>query len=86
MTQYKRIGSHGERFRVGERISSSFVEPAASRIVNTDKRQSMRWRLRGTHQLVQTMTWVLSGDLGHLIRRCQPGFRKPAGDGRASVL
>jgi hypothetical protein len=71
--------NYGERFRAGERISTGFVESAINQIVDTrcDKRQSMRWTLRGAHLLLQTRTRVLNGDLDQLISHRYPAFRKP---------
>jgi hypothetical protein len=49
MTQYKRTGNCGDRFRAGERISDAFVESTVSRIVNADKRRV----LSGLRQLIR---------------------------------
>jgi hypothetical protein len=82
------IVNYGERFRAGERISTSFVESAVNQIVDKhfDKRQSMRWTPSGAHLLLQTRTRTLNGDLDQLIRRRYPNFRKPPGNDLAPVL
>jgi hypothetical protein len=82
------IVNYGERFRAGERISTGFVESAINQIVDKrcDKRQSMRWTPRGAHLLLQTRTHVLNGDLGQLIRRRYPAFRRPQHTNLAPAL
>jgi hypothetical protein len=82
------IVDYGERFRVGERISTGFVESAVNQIVDKrfDKRQSMRWTPRGAHLLLQTRTRVINGDLDQLVRRRYPAFRSAAIGDSAPVL
>jgi hypothetical protein len=73
----RQVVDYGERYRAGERISTGFVESAINQIVDKrfDKRQSMRWTLRGAHLLLQTRTRVLNGDLDRLVRERYPDFR-----------
>ncbi len=82
------VVNYGERFRGGERISTSFVESAINQIVDKrfDKRQSMRWTPRGAHLLLQTRTRVLNNDLDQLIRRRYPAFTRSPGNDNAPVL
>ena len=50
------------------------MEPAINQIVDKrfDKRQSMRWTLRGALLLLQTRTRVLNNDLDQLLYRRLP--------------
>ncbi len=71
------IVDYGERYRVGERISSGFVESAINQIVakRFSKRQSMRWTKRGAHFQLQTRTRVLNDELEGVFRKRWPEFR-----------
>jgi hypothetical protein len=70
------IPNYGERYRVGEPISSSFVESAVNQVVSKRmvKKQQMRWSPRGAHLLLQVRTRVLNDDLADDFRRWFPSF------------
>jgi hypothetical protein len=58
------IPNYGERYRHGERISTSFVESTVNQVISKRfcKRQQMQWTPRGAHLLLQIRTRVLNGD------------------------
>jgi hypothetical protein len=68
------IPNYGERYRVGERISTGFVESTMNRVVRKlfCKRQQMPWRKRAAHLLLQTRVKILSCELGSVVRRWYP--------------
>lgn len=74
--------NYGERFRSGERISSSIAEITVNAVVSKRfaKRQQMQWTRRGAHLLLQTRTRALDGTLRPLFERWYPGLAndKPA--------
>src|SRR5215831_17327857 len=59
------IPNFGERYRQGERITTSFVESTINQVVSRRfvKKQQMAWTLRGAHLLLQTRTKVLNNEL-----------------------
>jgi hypothetical protein len=59
------IPNHGDRYRHGEMISTSFVESPVNDVVSKPmvKKQQMRWSERGAHSLLQEPTQVLDEDL-----------------------
>jgi hypothetical protein len=71
------IPNYGERYRNGERISTSFVESTVNYVVSKRmvKKQQMRWSQRGAHLLLQIRTRVLNGKWEETFRRWYPGFR-----------
>jgi len=71
------IPNYGERYRQGERISSSFVESAVNYVVakRFTKRQQMQWSPEGAHLLLQMRTRVLNGELEQTFRGWHPDFR-----------
>jgi hypothetical protein len=70
------IPNYGERYRVGEPISSSFVESAVNQVVSKRmvKKQQMRWSPQGAHLLLQVRTRVLNDDLADDFHRWFPSF------------
>jgi hypothetical protein len=70
------IPNYGERYRVGEPISSSFVESAVNQVVSKRmvKKQQMRWSPQGAHLLLQVRTRVLNDDLADDFHRWSPSF------------
>jgi hypothetical protein len=71
------IPNYGERYRNGERISTSFVESTVNYVVSKRmvKKQQMKWSQRGAHLLLQIRTRVLNGKWEETFRRWYPGFR-----------
>ena len=70
------IPDYGQRYRAGERISTSFVESAVNQIIDKrmSKSQQMRWSPQGAHWLLQVRTSVLDGRLREDFARWYPGF------------
>jgi hypothetical protein len=70
------IPNYGERYRVGEAISSSIAESAVNQVIakRMVKKQQMRWTLRGAHLLLQIRTRVLNDQLAADFRRWYPAF------------
>ena len=70
------IPNYGERYRVGEVISSSLAESTINQVVSRRmvKKQQMRWTPRGAHLLLQVRTRVLNDDLADDFRRWHSGF------------
>ena len=68
--------NYGERFRSGERISSSIAESTVNAVVSKRfaKRQQMQWTRRGAHLLLQTRTRTIDGTLRPLFERWYPGL------------
>jgi len=70
------IPDYGQRYRAGERISTSFVESAVNQIIDKrmSKSQQMRWSPQGAHRLLQVRTSVIDGRLREDFARWYPGF------------
>lgn len=68
--------NYGERYRAGERISSSLAESTVNAVSSKRfaKRQQMQWTARGAHLLLQTRTRALDGTLRPLFERWHPGL------------
>jgi len=71
------IINYGERYRQGERISTSFVESTVNYVVSKRmvKKQQMQWTPKGAHLLLQVRTQVLNGDWEATVRGWYAGFR-----------
>jgi len=71
-----RLINYGERFRAGERISSSLAESTVNAVISKRfaKRQQMQWTKRGAHLLLQTRTRTLDGTLRPLFEKWYPGL------------
>jgi len=70
------IINYGERYRAGERISTSFVEATVNTVISKRfaKKQQMQWTPRGAHLLLQTRTRTLDGTLRAMFERWYPGL------------
>ena len=68
--------NYGERFRAGERISSSLAESTMNAVIGKRfaKRQQMQWTPRGAHLLLQTRVRTLDGTLRSMFARWFPGL------------
>jgi hypothetical protein len=68
--------NHGDRYRHGEPITSSFVESAVNQVVSKRfvKRQQMAWRPAHAHGLLQVRTAVLSEQLRSYFERWYPAL------------
>jgi hypothetical protein len=71
------IPNYGERYRNGERISSSFVESTVNQVISKRfvKKQQMRWTPEGSHLLIQVRTQVLNDEWVSKFQQWYPGFR-----------
>lgn len=70
------IPNYGERYRQGDRISTSFVESTINQVVSKRfvKKQQMQWTPKGAHLLLQIRTKVLDDDLEAAFREWYPQF------------
>ena len=68
------IPDYGDRYRNGERITTSFVESAVNQVVSKRmvKKQQMRWSMKGAHLLLQVRTEVLNADLRKTFQEWYP--------------
>jgi len=71
------IVNYGERYRNGERISTSFVESTINQVVSKRmvKKQQMQWTPEGAHLLLQVRIQVLNEDWESTFRHWYPNFR-----------
>ena len=71
------IPNYGERYRNGERISSSFVESTVNQLISKRlvKKQQMRWTPKGAHLLIQVRTQVLNDEWMSKFQQWYPNFR-----------
>ena len=79
----------GERFRVGERISSCLAKSTVNAVISKRfaKRQQMQWTKRGAHLLRQIRTRTLDGTLRPLFEQRYPRLANDnaAGDAQAAA-
>jgi hypothetical protein len=68
--------NHGDRYRHGEPITSSFVESAVNQVVSKRfvKRQQMAWRPAHAHGLLQVRIAVLNEQLRSYFERWYPAL------------
>lgn len=66
--------NYGDRYRNGERISSSLAESTVDQVISKRfvKSQKMRWTKKGVHLLLQVRTRVLNGELEETFQRWYP--------------
>ena len=71
------IVNYGERYRNGERISTSFAESTINQVVSKRmvKKQQMQWTPEGAHLLLQVRTQVLNEEWEDTFRQWYPNFR-----------
>jgi hypothetical protein len=74
------IPNYGERYRHGERISTSCVESTVHQVVSKRmvKKQQMQWSKRGARLLLQIRTRVLNDEWKETFRTWYPRFRAHA--------
>jgi hypothetical protein len=77
------IPNHAERWRYGERVTTSFVESTVNLVVGKRfaKRQQLQWSAKGAHLLVQTRTRGLDGTLRGTFAKWYPGLAANDQDG-----
>ncbi len=82
------IVNYGERYRNGERISTSFTESAINQVVSKRmvKKQQMQWTPEGAHLLLQVRTQVLNDDWETTFRTWYPEFRPEHAAGTLTAL
>jgi hypothetical protein len=70
------IPDYSRRYRVGERIATSFVESAVNQIIDKRmcKSQQMGWSSESAHLLLQVRINVLDGCLREDFARWYPGL------------
>ena len=71
------IPNYGERYRCGERISTSFVESTVNQVISKRfcKKQQMPWTKRGAHMLLQTRVKTLNQELAAVFQRWYPDLQ-----------
>lgn len=71
------IVNYGERYRNGERISTSFAESTVNQVISKRmvKKQQMQWTPEGAHLLLQVRTAVINEDWEDTFRSWYPQFR-----------
>jgi|GEM_PF-107841 len=69
--------NYGDRYRNGERISSSVAESTVNQVISKRfvKKQQQRWTKKGVHLLLQVRTKVLNDELGETFQRWYPGLK-----------
>ena len=74
------IPNYGDRFRIGETISSAFAKSTINQVVSKRfvKKQQMRWTKRGTHLLLQIRTRALNEELRSDFCRWYPAMKEAA--------
>jgi len=82
------IVNYGERYRNGERISTSFVESTINQVVSKRmvKQQQMQWTPEGAHLLLQVRIQVLNEDWEDTFRHWYPNFRQAQTRGTATPV
>jgi hypothetical protein len=78
--------NYGERYRVGERISTGFVESTVNQVISKRfcKRQQMQWTKRAAHLLLQMRVKTLNHELALLFQRWYPDFSVEEAERRAA--
>ena len=61
----------GRRYRIGQRISTAFVESAVNQLIDKrmSKSQQMRWSPMGVHALLQVRAELVDGRLDAAFAR-----------------
>lgn len=74
------IVNYGDRYRNGETISTAFVESAVNEVISKRfvKKQQMRWKKEGAHNLLQVRVRVLEHDLKNIFSTWYPGMIEPS--------
>jgi F0F1-type ATP synthase membrane subunit a len=67
---------YGRRYRVGQRISTGFVESAVNEIIakRMVKKQQMRWNRQSVQSFLEVRIHVLNGTLEDAFRHWHQGF------------
>jgi hypothetical protein len=75
------LPNYSKRYRVGQRISTGFVESAVNEIIakRMVKKQQMRWNRNTVQPFLDVRIHVLNGTLEDAFRHWHKGFR-PATD------
>jgi hypothetical protein len=70
------LPNYGQRYRAGQRISSSFIESAVNQLIDKrmSKSQQMRWDPKSAHLLLQVRVRVVDGELRNDFARWYKDF------------
>ncbi len=81
------IPNHGEKYRYGETITTAFVESTVNEVVakRMVKKQQMQWSRQGAHDLLQTRTAVLNGELRSQFEEWYPELIRGTSDEEAEI-
>ncbi len=73
------LPNYAERYRLGQLISSSWVESAVNEIVSKRmaKKQQMRWNRATVQPFLTVRTCVFNKTLENAFRHWHPTFRSP---------
>jgi len=79
---HQNLPNYDELWRVGEGISTAFVESAVDQMLSKRfvKKQQMGWSRRGSHLLLQVRTRVLNEELREKFDEWYPGFNAKSED------
>lgn len=71
------VVNYGDRYRNGERISSSIAESTVNHVISKRfvKKQQQRWTKKGVHNLLQVRTKVLNEELRLTFQRWYPQMK-----------
>jgi len=71
------IVNYGDRYRNGERISSSIAESTVNHLISKRfvKKQQQRWTKKGVHNLLQVRTQLLNEELNQTFQRWYPAMK-----------
>lgn len=71
------IVNYGDRYRNGERISSSIAESTVNQVISKRfvKKQQQRWTKKGVHNLLQVRTQVLNEELKPTFQKWYPAMK-----------
>ena len=80
------IPNYDERYRTGERISTSFVESTVNQVIGMRfcKKQQMQWTKSAAHLLLEMRVKTLNRESATVFRRWYPHFPIQQDEARAA--
>jgi hypothetical protein len=80
------VPNYDERYRTGERISTSFVESTVNQVISKRfcKKQQMQWTKSAAHLLLEMRVKTLNHESGTVFRRWYPHFPIQQDEARAA--
>jgi hypothetical protein len=80
------IPNYDERYRTGERISTSFVESTVNQVIGMRfcKKQQMQWTKSAAHLLLEMRVKTLNHESATVFRRWYPHFPNQQDEARAA--